>query len=96
MTSTVEPWFYARRETVVELEASEEERAVLLYNNGRRVAIPVLTVEQNVYLIYNGFQVQLPAGSYEWPDFALHPGRRELKYSGTGALTITYREAVLR
>lgn len=99
ITATCEPWLYAIRENITILDdLSATRRAVTLYNNGRRAVVPVLTTSEDstVALYYNGAHVTLPTGAYEWPTLVLTPGRHELEYAGIGALTISFREAVLR
>lgn len=105
VTATTEPWFYSERETIVELEApitiSTEAATFHLWNNGRRVVTPVLTVTGVARLTFGEFSTNLTTGTYEWPALQLAPGENVLIYTGsTGGvdetLTITYREAVLR
>lgn len=100
VTSDVEPWFYAARESIVVLDApitiSTETATFLLRNNGRRVASPILTVDGTAHLTFNGSHINLTDGSYEWSALQLPPGSSELIYTGDGTLTLTYREAVLR
>lgn len=100
ITSQVEPWFYANLETVVVLDApitaSTETAIFPLWNNGRRVVSPLLTVDGKANLSFNGNRTTLTTGSYEWPALQLWPGMSEISYLGEGTLTLTYREAVLR
>lgn len=105
ITGTVEPWFYQARETVVELDApitaSTETATFYLWNHGRKVVIPTLTVEGYASLSFGGASISLTTGVYKWPALQLVPGENILRYLGSvnGAnetLTLTYREAVLR
>jgi hypothetical protein len=100
ITSNVEPWFYAARETVVALDApitaSTETAIFPLWNHGRRVVSPLLTVDGTANLSFKGSRTTLTTGSYEWPALQLWPGMSEISYLGEGTLTLTYREAVLR
>lgn len=100
ITANVEPWFYAERETLMVLDApitaSTETAIFPLWNHGRRVVSPLLTVDGVANLSFKGNRTTLTTGSYEWPALQLWPGMSELSYLGEGTLTLTYREAVLR
>jgi hypothetical protein len=105
VTGTVEPWLYRERETVVELNApitsSTDAATFYLWNNGRKVVSPRLTVKGVAHLTFGGVSTDLTTGSYTWPALQLTPGENALIYTGSYAgvdetLTLTYREAVLR
>lgn len=105
VTGDVEPWLYSNRETIVELAApitaSTDAATFYLWNNGRKVVIPLLTVKGYASLSFRGASTSLTTGSYKWPALQLLPGENALRYLGSveGAdetLTLTYREAVLR
>ena len=105
VTADVEPWLYSARETVVELAApitaSTETATFYLWNNGRKVVVPMLTVKGQASLSFNGASTSLSAGSYKWPALQLRPGENMLRYLGSmngvgESITLTYREAVLR
>lgn len=103
VSATCEPWRYNNSETVVGLIAKTTEQTVALINNGRRSVVPAITVVGgNVRLSFNtsnGVQTwALEPRAYkpqELPDIYLKSGSSPLKYSGSGQITITYREAVL-
>lgn len=99
VTATCEPWKYANTETVITLTAGANEQVAHLVNNGRRAIVPVLRVTGDKASVRVGYQdsttEDLTAGAYQWPDLLLTPGDHEITYSGTGQLSITYREAVL-
>lgn len=105
VTGVVEPWFYKARETIVVLNApitiSTETATFNLWNRGRKVVTPVLTVNGTAHLTFKGLQQNLTTGAYTWPALQLMPGQNELIYTGSTSgtdetLTLTYREAVLR
>lgn len=106
VTAVVEPWFYRETETIVELTApitsSTEAATFTLWNQGRKVVVPVLDVVGTAHLTFAGVRIDLTtANNIKWPALQLAPGANELIYTGsygsTGeSLTITYREAVLR
>lgn len=96
VTAVVDPWFYRERETVVELTATSAIQTATLYNKGRLAVFPELTVTGDVTLQYGAANIQLAAGSHKWSALLLKQGVHRLEYSGTGDITIKYREAVLR
>lgn len=98
VSATCEPWKYNKTETKVNLTAATTEKTANLVNNGRRVVVPVLIVAgsgASVRMAYGSSSLTMAAGTAQWPDLILTPGTHALKYSGTGSLVITYREAVL-
>lgn len=105
VTATCQPWLYRSRETVRVIDApitsSTEAATFFIWNDGRKVVTPVLTVKGTAHLTFQGNRTDLTTGTYEWPALQLAPGENELVYTGSyGAtgetLTLTYREAVLR
>jgi phage-related protein len=98
LTATCRPWKYSYRETVTTLTATTTEKTARLVNNGRRAVVPVLTVtgaSASVRIVYGVKSLSITAGTHQWPDLILTPGTHDIKYSGTGSLAITYREAIL-
>lgn len=100
VTATCDPWRYNNSETVVGLNATATEQTVSLINNGRRSVVPTIKViNGNVNLKYTvGTETRswaLNQGEYILGDIYLKPGAAPLHYSGTGQVTLTYREAVL-
>ena len=100
VTATCDPWRYSKTETVVGLIATATEQTVALVNLGRRSVVPVIKVTGgDVTLIFNnGFEEYtwtLSPGEYIRAPLYLKTGSTLLRYSGTGQVTLTYREAVL-
>ncbi len=97
ISGTCEPWLYAATETVVTLQATEVEQTTTLLNMGVMPVVPVLQVEGgSVTLAYGTDSFAMENGTYKWPDLFLTPGEHVVTYTGTGTLTITFREAVLQ
>ena len=96
VTGTVDPWLYSSRERVTELTPDIVGQSVTLYNEGRKAVVPMLTVEGVVGLRLGGTDVLLSEGAYKWPTLMLYPGSTTFYCHGSGSLTVTYREAVLR
>ena len=94
--ATCDPWRYANEEIKITLQASEEVQTATLTNLGRLGLIPLLEISQgDVLLTFGSFSWALGPGSYALPDFYLKYGEYPITFSGTGVLTLTYREAVL-
>ena len=96
VTATVEPWLYKAKESVVEIDSTEDGGTARIYNGGRKAVVPMLSVEGNIELSVGDASVQLSEGTYKWPIMLLHPGFTTFNYSGAGSLVLTFREAVLR
>lgn len=91
------PWLFKAQETAFSLTATDDEKTVVLPNNGRRVVVPLLTVTGSVLLEYGTSSISLTdVVGYEWPTLLLTPGDHSVVYSGEGTMVIKYREAVLR
>lgn len=99
VTATVSPWLYSKKETIVDLSTnSSAVKSVELINNGRLALVPILTASagSSIVLQFGNISSTLTGGTYEWAGLLLTPGRHILRYSGTGSVRISYREAVLR
>jgi hypothetical protein len=94
---TCRPWLYKKNQTVITLQSVTDEHTATLTNAGRLALVPTLSVAGgSVRLRYAGASIEMNAGTYEWPVLLLTPGAHTVYYQGTGKLTVTYREAVLR
>lgn len=96
VTGVCEPWLYRGQETTIQKTATTATQSLTLQNNGRRAVVPQLETTDSIQLTYGTTIIELSAGVYEWPALLLTPGEHVLEYSGSGVLTIKYREAVLR
>ena len=99
ISATCDPWRYNNSETVVGLIATANEQTTSLINTGRRSVVPTIKVAESASLKFNvGTETRtwtLSAGDYNIPDIYLKNGSAPLTYSGSGQITLTYREAVL-
>ena len=100
VSATCDPWKYNNSETVVGLNATEEEQTAILINNGRLSVVPRITVtDGSVTVIYSADTRErtwtLSPGEYILADIYLKNGVAPIRYSGAGQITFTYREAVL-
>lgn len=97
VTGTCRPWLYKKTEKVIVLTATTTEKSASLINEGRLALVPTLEVANGtVTLVYGAASTSMSAGTYEWPTLLLTPGNHQIKYKGSGTLTVSYREAVLR
>lgn len=96
VTGVCEPWKYREQETIVQGTATTATQSLTLQNKGRRAVVPQLETTGSIQLTYGATLIQLSKGVYEWPALLLTPGEHVLEYSGSGVLTVRYREAVLR
>lgn len=99
VTAACDTWLYAMAERVYTLTAGTTKKTAVLSNNGRRKAVPTVTVTGAgaSFLIECGtLSIALGPGTYQLPDLLLGTGSTQITYSGTGTAKITYREAVLR
>ncbi len=97
-----EPYKYKQGATTVALTAATAEKTVTLTNFGRKTVVPVVVVAApsgadaaSVTLQFDGTSVTLSAGTYTLDNLVLTQGAHELKYSGSGTITIKYQEATL-
>lgn len=99
VTATCEPWRYSKMETKLELEADESIRTTVLTNNGRMQVIPEITItgrNAGVILTVNDETTwALSEGTFSLPGLVLNHGYTKLSYTGSGTITIRYREAIL-
>lgn len=98
VTAICDPWRYNNYETVLRFTAGETAQTARLTNNGRRSVVPVLQITgegASVRLVFGSASWVLGAGIYQLPDLVVSQGGISVEYSGTGALSFTYREAVL-
>lgn len=96
VTGNVEPWLYSSKESVVELESKGVGGTARIYNRGRKVVVPILTVDGAIQINFGSASVRLGEGAYKWAPLVLAPGFTTISYSGVGSLMLTFREAVLR
>lgn len=96
VTAVCDPWRYSKEETVVSLQATTEEQEAVLTNLGRLGVVPLLEItEGSILLAYGAASWALGVGTYALPDIYLKYGEHAITFSGDGAFTFTYREAVL-
>lgn len=98
VTAVCEPWRYFKTAKEINLTAATEEATATLTNSGRMFLVPLLAItgtDAQVLVVYGSASWSLGAGAYALPDMVLPPGDNVVKFSGTGELKFSYREAVL-
>lgn len=102
ISAICDPWLYASQETGVSLIAEDVEKTALLALTGRMAVTPTITVDGEINLVYGSNSWALSTGEHILPDLHLTPGEypgepglHEITYSGTGTVSIKWREAVL-
>jgi len=98
VTANCEPWWYAKALTTQTITATSTATAYTLPNAGRRIAVPTLVVagtNASVIVAQGTYSKALSAGTYILPDITVPTGGAAITVSGSGTLTVSYREASL-
>lgn len=90
-----EPWKYRVIPTVRTTVLTAEKFEFPCVNVGVRTVIPEITVAGTVNIEFGTLKVSLSDGTYLVTDLKFKTGINLLILSGSGTVTITYREAVL-
>lgn len=92
--ATCEPWRYAMTDSVrsVTVDGASD---VVINNNGVKTLSPIVTVDGDISLTYNGIKTALTSGTFKITDFKLDPGVNVVTVSGNGSVSFTYKEALL-
>ena len=96
VAANCEPWRYAKTLATRTITATSTATAYTLANAGRRTAVPTLVVAGGSITIVQGdYSKALSAGTYILPDITVPTGGAAISVSGSGTLTVSYREASL-
>lgn len=95
VSATCAPWRYSIFDTRIERTMSSTAREVVLTNNGRKTLVPEVTVTGTVTLICGDTTWTLSSGTYKLPGLKLRTGSTIITYSGSGAVSFAFREAIL-
>lgn len=93
LTVDAQPFSYALEPKVYTFDAGRAPIATL-HNIGVSV-IPTVTVEGEAIIVYGETTLRLSEGVYETEALKLKSGDNDISIAGEGAVTITYREAVI-
>lgn len=97
LTAICDPWRYSLGSKSVSLTASTTKKTASITNAGRLSVVPRLEITGTgtVNITFGEESWALTEGSYELPGLRLTKGEHQLTYSGSGKITIAFREAVL-
>lgn len=90
-----DPWRYANNESERFVELNGDTQDVVIYNGGFRTLSPTLEASDTAVIIIDGSNVVLKQGTYMLTDLKLYHGFNVISVTGSGDLTIKYREADL-
>lgn len=88
-----EPYKYKLEKTVVS-HTIDGTKAIIL-TNGRKRAVPEVTIEGSIRIVYQSNIWDLGSGSYTLPELELVHGENAVELSGTGTITFTWQEGDL-
>lgn len=94
VTATVRPYKLFVAETVHTRILTTTPKEITL-ENARRAVVPVLECSGAAVIVYNGRTFNVDTGSHKLLDIRFGQGRQLLTVSGSGSLTIRYREGDL-
>lgn len=95
VSADCDPYRYSIYEKSRMIELTDIEIDIEITNIGRKTVIPTIVVTDTANITFGSTNVALSAGTYKLPALSLKTGVNPIKVSGTGTLTLTYREAVL-
>lgn len=94
LEATCDPWRYALNDSERTIEVNSEDVVnMVVYNNGIKSLSPVIKVDGSVVLHFNGSVINLESGNYQITDIKLVQGANVIGVSGTGSVTLVYKEA---
>lgn len=97
-TATVRPYKMKFQETELTFPIDTTQKSIVLHNE-RKPVIPTITLSENSVIIFGGGTYNVNSGTHRIPGIILDDcGNYELKVataSGTGTITISYREGSL-
>lgn len=88
-----EPYKYKLEKTVVSHTIDGTEAIIL--TNGRKRAVPKVTIEGSIRIVYQSNIWDLGSGSYTLPELELTEGENAVELSGTGTITFEWQEGDL-
>lgn len=92
---SADPWYYSVAETVNTYTATSTASTITCVNNGIRSVTPTLVVTGDINITYGETSVALETGTYKLSGFKFASGSTSFSLSGTGTLTVKYREAIV-
>lgn len=94
ITVDCDPYKYRVDETIINVAVSGETKDVILTNERQRV-YPILSVQGNVNMNWNGKTYEMSDGVYKLLNFYLVEGDNLISVRGNGSIKFTYRMGAL-
>lgn len=96
ITAICDPFRYAKQETVRVLQNDIIVRGDTIINQGRRAVCPTFTASDACAVTIGSVTHDITeAGTYQFDDIILQSGETEIQHSGSGTLTVSFREGYL-
>ncbi len=94
--ATCDPWRYDINETVrtIVVDNADPTNVVINYN-GVKTVCPEIAINGSVFVTIDDATSELTDGSYKITNLKLRHGATVLGVSGSGSMSLTYREATL-
>lgn len=93
LEAVCDPWRYSINDSVRTVEVDGRTIDVVINNNGARTLVPEIKIVGAVDITFNNGSISLTTGSYKISDLRLYAGTNIITVSGTGTITLTYKEA---
>ena len=93
--ATCDPWRFNVLETIRTIAVDSKTIELPCVNLGAKTVVPELVVEGAVNIEYDSTSVALTTGTYKIASLRFKTGTKILTVSGSGTLTVKYREAFL-
>lgn len=90
-----EPFKYKLVDTTETIALTSTAKNVALTNNGAKTVSPIFTVTNTVTIVLGTSSVTLNAGTHRVSNYVLKHGTTTIQVSGSGSLTVTYKEGYL-
>lgn len=94
MTAKVKPYKQEKRTTIHIENINGAEKEIIIPNT-RMPTMPIITVEGNVYMVYENTGYSMKTGVYEIPEVTFYEGYNRIRLSGNGSVKFEYRKGMI-
>lgn len=95
ISADCEPFKYSKEEINRLISLTSTESVINLTNDGTKTVIPTVTIDGSANIKVGNDSISLGSGTYKLTALRLPSGSTPITVSGSGSLTLTYREAIL-